>query len=110
MSEQSGERPHLGDDPPSARNADSVPTQPNPRGTEATSPEKPKAGPRRKILLGAAGLLILAGPLWFGVPWVQTTFNTVSTDDAYVNGHVTFVAARVKGQVSRVLVDDNYRV
>ena len=55
-------------------------------------------------------LLILAGALWFGVPWVQTTLNTVSTDDAYVNGHVTFVAARVKGQVSRVLVDDNYRV
>ena len=36
--------------------------------------------------------------------------NTVSTDDAYVNGHVTFVAPRVAGQVSRVLVDDNYRV
>ena len=36
--------------------------------------------------------------------------NTVSTDDAYVNGHVTFVAPRVSGQVSRVLVDDNYRV
>ena len=28
-------------------------------------------------------------------------------DDAYVNGHVTFVAPRVAGQVSRVLVDDN---
>ena len=62
------------------------------------------------MLLGAAGVLILAGALWFGIPWVQTTLNTVSTDDAYVNGHVTFVAARVKGQVSRVLVDDNYRV
>ena len=36
--------------------------------------------------------------------------NTVSTDDAYVNGHVTFVAPRVSGQISRVLVDDNYRV
>jgi membrane fusion protein (multidrug efflux system) len=36
--------------------------------------------------------------------------NTISTDDAYVNGHVTFVAPRVSGQVSRVLVDDNYRV
>ena len=36
--------------------------------------------------------------------------NTVSTDDAYVNGHVTFVAPRVAGQVSRVFVDDNYRV
>jgi membrane fusion protein, multidrug efflux system len=34
----------------------------------------------------------------------------VSTDDAFVNGHVTFVAARVRGQVSRVLVDDNNRV
>jgi membrane fusion protein (multidrug efflux system) len=36
--------------------------------------------------------------------------NTVSTDDAYVNGHVTFVAPRVAGQVKKVLVDDNYRV
>ena len=62
------------------------------------------------MLLGAAGVLILAGALWFGIPWVQTTLNTVSTDDAYVNGHVTFVAARVRGQVSRVLVDDNNRV
>ena len=36
--------------------------------------------------------------------------DTVSTDDAYVNGHVTYVAPRVAGQVSRVLVDDNDRV
>jgi membrane fusion protein, multidrug efflux system len=36
--------------------------------------------------------------------------STVSTDDAYVNGHVTFVAPRVGGQISRVLVDDNNRV
>ena len=36
--------------------------------------------------------------------------NTVSTDDAYVNGHVTFVAPRVAGQVQTVLVDDNMRV
>ena len=34
----------------------------------------------------------------------------MSTDDAYVNGHVTFVAPRVPGQVVRVLVDDNNRV
>ncbi len=56
------------------------------------------------------GVLILAGALWFGIPWVRMTLNTVSTDDAYVNGHVTFVAARVRGQVARVLVDDNNRV
>ena len=48
--------------------------------------------------------------LVFGIPWIRQSLNTVSTDDAYVNGHVTFVAARVPGQVSKVLVDDNYRV
>ena len=47
---------------------------------------------------------------YFVAPWVATALNTVSTDDAYVNGHVTFVAPRVAGQVSKVLVDDNYRV
>jgi membrane fusion protein (multidrug efflux system) len=41
---------------------------------------------------------------------VETATNTVSTDDAYVNGHVTMVAPRVSGQVSRVLVEDNDRV
>jgi membrane fusion protein (multidrug efflux system) len=62
------------------------------------------------MLLGATGVLILAVALWFGIPWVRMTLNTVSTGDAYVSGHVTFVAARVRGQVARVLVDDNNRV
>jgi membrane fusion protein (multidrug efflux system) len=54
--------------------------------------------------------LVLAAALWFGIPWIRLTLTTVSTDDAFVNGHVTFVAARVHGQVSRVLVDDNNHV
>jgi membrane fusion protein (multidrug efflux system) len=54
--------------------------------------------------------LVLAAVWGLVIPWIQLTLNTVSTDDAYVNGHVTFVAARVSGQVSRVLVDDNNRV
>jgi membrane fusion protein (multidrug efflux system) len=65
---------------------------------------------RRRLLLGGATILLLAVILVFGIPWIRQTLNTVSTDDAYVNGHVTFVAARVPGQVSKVLVDDNYRV
>jgi membrane fusion protein (multidrug efflux system) len=62
------------------------------------------------VLIGGLGVLVLAAALWFGIPLIRLTLNTVSTDDAYVNGHVTFVAARVRGQVSRVLVDDNNRV
>lgn len=93
----------------SNRKGDSAPIPQDPTRA-ATLPAEKKGAGRRKLLLGAAGLLILAGALWFGIPWVQTTLNTVSTDDAYVNSHVTFVAARVRGQVARVLVDDNYRV
>jgi membrane fusion protein (multidrug efflux system) len=52
----------------------------------------------------------LAVAAYFLVPWLITALTTVSTDDAYVNGHVTFVAPRVAGQVKRVLVDDNMRV
>jgi membrane fusion protein (multidrug efflux system) len=55
-------------------------------------------------------VIALAAGVYFLIPWVLTTLNTVSTDDAYVNSHVTFVAPRVKGQVVRVLVDDNYRI
>ncbi|HVJ84544.1 MAG TPA: HlyD family secretion protein [Caulifigura sp.] len=50
-------------------------------------------------------LAVAAGGWWY---WKSLAF--VSTDDAYVNGHVTFVAPRVSGQVAKVLVDDNNRV
>jgi membrane fusion protein, multidrug efflux system len=66
--------------------------------------------PVRRILFSVVTLLILAAICYFGIPMVQLALSTVSTEDAYVNGHVTFVAARVPGQVMRVLVDDNNRV
>src|SRR5262249_16387285 len=58
-----------------------------------------------------AGIVIgvlVAG--YFLIPMIATALNTVSTDDAYVNGHVTFVAPRVAGHVTTVLVDNNQRV
>lgn len=61
---------------------------------------------RRRGLLIAAAILVLAA---VGI-WIVSSLGAVSTDDAYVNGHVTFVAPRVAGQVTRVLVDDNDRV
>jgi len=57
-----------------------------------------------------AGGVVVVLVLFEGIRWIVTAFRTVSTDDAYVNGHVTFVAARVPGQAVRVLVDDNNRV
>ena len=65
---------------------------------------------RRRLLIGVLGALILVVACGFVIPRIRFALDTVSTDDAYVNGHVTFVAARVSGQIFRVLVDDNYRV
>jgi membrane fusion protein (multidrug efflux system) len=82
---------------------------------QADSPSKPDPPAnrgftrKRKILIGVLGAVVIAA-LVFGIPWIRFVFSTVSTDDAYVNGHVTFVAPRVHGQVARVLVDDNNRV
>ena len=66
--------------------------------------------PWRKWLVLTGVVVGLVGGGYFLIPYVETMLSTVSTDDAYVNGHVTFVAPRVAGLVSRVLVDDNYRV
>ena len=65
---------------------------------------------KRKIIIGALGAVVLAAAIAFGIPYIRQSLNTVSTDDAYVGGHVTFVAPRVQGQIARVLVDDNNRV
>jgi membrane fusion protein (multidrug efflux system) len=96
-------------------------TETSPRGEDAsrgpnpnTSPPLPAPGSpskhRRKLLLGAVVAVALVAVCVFAIPWIRLAFSTVSTDDAYVNGHVTFVAPRVGGQISRVLVDDNNRV
>ena len=69
---------------------------------------RPAPGRRRRLIVLC--ILLAALLLLIGIPRLLHALNTVSTDDAYVNGYVTFVAPRVSGQVARVLVDDNYRV
>ena len=78
--------------------------------TDAASKPLPQRPTRRRTLLMGFGALVLVIALIYGIPWVRFALSTVSTDDAFVNGHVTLVAPRVRGQVARVLVDDNNRV
>ena len=83
------------------------------RDAEPVSTPAPPAKQRftrpRKLLIGVLGAAMIAAAV-YGIPWIRFVLSTVSTDDAFVNGHVTFVAPRVHGQVARVLVDDNNRV
>src|SRR3569832_1083670 len=69
-------------------------TQPAP---QPTSP----AGPPRKswLVRGVIAVVILGVAAYFFAPKINRMLHTVSTDDAYVNSHVTFVAPRVSGQV-----------
>lgn len=83
------------------------PSEPQPAATPRPGARQPS---RRRWLIGAVVILTLVAAGVFGIPRIELALHTESTDDAYVNGHVTFVAPRVAGQISRVFVDDNNRV
>ena len=103
---------------PGAAAGQAVPAEPHPAARTSPPPgpvpllpeNRPPSHPLRKWLILAAVVVGLAVGAYFLVPWVTTALNTVATDDAYVNGPVTFVAPRVAGEVATVLVDDNDRL
>ncbi|MFT3693024.1 MAG: HlyD family secretion protein [Kofleriaceae bacterium] len=68
----------------------------------------PDRKPRRKAPI-VAGTLVSLGAAVGLIYWV-TSRGKENTDDAQVEGHVSPVAARVTGQVKKVLVQDNQRV
>ncbi len=89
--------------PPAAQ---TEPPKPEPAGA-------PKAAPvarRSRRGLRIAGIVVGVIVILLAIPHVLHALHTVSTDDAYVNSYVTFVAPRVAGQVARVRVEDNNRV
>jgi len=75
-----------------------------PAGKEAAKASKKHRLRTALIVIGAIILVFVI------IPKAFHAWHTVSTDDAFVNSYVTFVAPRVSGQVARVLVDDNNRV
>jgi len=101
--------------PEAAASAAGAPTAAPPgapnHAESAASPTVPVAasGNRKHIVIVAAVVSVLACG-YFLLPWLRKELSTVSTDDAFINGHATMVAPRVSGQVAKVLVDDNQRV
>ena len=68
------------------------PKAPLPEAKSKAAP--PSKRPSFKLVIGGLSALVV---LIVGVPRILHGLKTVSTDDAYVNGHVTFVAPRVSG-------------
>ena len=94
---------------PKAAAPAAVATDRTPNPATPPAPEIKRHVRRRWVWL-LVGLLVLTALGYYFTPSVVLAFTTISTDDAYVNGHVTFVAPRVRGKVLEVFVDDNNRV
>ena len=58
------------------------------------------------MIVVAIALLLVGSAAWGGSVWYSSRLS-VSTDDAYVEGTVAPISAKVPGQVSEVLVRDN---
>src|SRR6516165_6972964 len=95
--------------PPNAAAPAAVETDPKPHPAPPPAPEIKRHVRRRWVWL-LAGLVVLTALGYYFAPSAVVAFATISTDDAFVNGHVTFVAPRVPGKVLEVFVDDNNRV
>ena len=80
---------------------------------DVTAPQSAAGGPspaknrRKRILLGAVALVVLAAGAWFGTRYMIVGRYMVSTDDAYVRADATTLAAKVAGYVASVDVADN---
>lgn len=72
----------------------------------AAAPGKPGPSARAKAIAAAlAGVLLLGAGGYFAA-----TRGWVSTDDAFIEGHIVPVSAKVQGHIVKVLVDDNQTV
>jgi len=73
-----------------------------PKEEEVTQKRK-----KRKNILIALGVIVTLGIFAY---LIINSYCIVTTNDAYVESHVTFVAPQVVGKVDKVLVEDNNRV
>jgi membrane fusion protein (multidrug efflux system) len=67
----------------------------------------PRTRPRRRWIVLAILLVLIVAGLIIGWPHIHYAWTHVSTDDAQVNSHVTYLSARIDGVATDVLVDDN---
>ena len=82
--------------------------KPAPVRESASTPAAPR--PRRRLLVVAAAIVVLVLAVITGHWWILEGRWIESTDDAYVQGHITVLSPRIDGDVASVLVADNQRV
>lgn len=79
------------------------------RAPSEAAPSKLKLN-RKALLIRSSGALIALAAAGYGYHWWTDARFVEETDDAYVGGDVTLIAAKVPGYVAEVLVTDNQQV
>src|SRR6266478_3223489 len=88
--------------PPAPTEPDAAPQQTFSR--DGTSSGDMKRKLRRRVLAIASALVVCVAAAFYYLRFIAP-FE--STDDAFIEGHVTQVAPQVAGRIARVLVKDN---
>lgn len=65
---------------------------------------------RRPVIFAGVGLAVLATAGWFGYEYLTVGQYMVSTDDAYVQGDIATISAKLSGYVAAVNVVANQQV
>jgi membrane fusion protein (multidrug efflux system) len=78
--------------------------------TVSQPPSAAGIAPRKKTLLVWGGGAVLILLLVFGVRYLVWSTHHEETDDAYLEGHLHPISARITDTVQEVLIDDNQHV
>lgn len=87
-----------------------APALTTPAGVDAPTGPTSAGAKRRRPLLLALGAAAALGGLWFGGRAFLHSRNVESTDDAFIEGHVIPLSAKVSAHVVAVHFDDNTEV
>jgi membrane fusion protein (multidrug efflux system) len=84
-------------------------TQQNGRGENAT-PIEERSGPRKRVIFGILGAIVLVLVVIFGLKWWSYASVHESTDDARVDADAVAVTSKLNERIDQILVDTNQEV
>ena len=77
----------------------------------APAPAAPKpTNRRRQVIMGVVAVAVIAAGMTYGRAYWQDGRFMVVTDDAYVQGNIAQVSAKIQGYVSDIAVTENQKV
>lgn len=69
-----------------------------------------RTGPRKRVIFGVIGAIVLVIALWFGIPWLAYARTHESTDDARVDATEVIVNSKIAERVSAIDVSTDQAV